>query len=97
MADNRQIGIFIGATAAVGAFLGLASTPDGREALLGAGKTVRAAADTRERPPQSGDYWSGCDAARAAGTAPIYYGEPGYREGMDGDGDGIACEPYFRR
>src|SRR5689334_15039815 len=21
-------------------------------------------------------------------------GEPGYREGMDGDDDGIACEPY---
>ncbi|TNE38964.1 MAG: excalibur calcium-binding domain-containing protein [Sphingomonadales bacterium] len=24
----------------------------------------------------------------------MYRGEPGYREGMDGDGDGIACEPY---
>lgn len=25
---------------------------------------------------------------------PIYRGEPGYRVEMDGDGDGIACEPY---
>lgn len=50
--------------------------------------------DGRARKPQAGDYWPGCDAARAAGTAPIYVGEPGYREGMDGDGDGVACEPY---
>ena len=35
-----------------------------------------------------------CDDARAAGVAPIYRGSPGYREGMDGDSDGIACEPY---
>ncbi|WOK37576.1 excalibur calcium-binding domain-containing protein [Sphingomonas sp. C3-2] len=39
-------------------------------------------------------YYAGCDDARAAGVAPIYRGQPGYREGMDGDGDGIACEPY---
>ncbi|MFA5966595.1 MAG: excalibur calcium-binding domain-containing protein [Sphingomonas sp.] len=24
----------------------------------------------------------------------MYAGEPGYREGLDGDSDGIACEPY---
>lgn len=39
-------------------------------------------------------YYAGCDEARAAGAAPIYKGQPGYREDMDGDGDGIACEPY---
>lgn len=48
----------------------------------------------RARTPQPGDFWAGCDAARAAGTAPIYAQEPGYRPEMDGDGDGIACEPY---
>ena len=31
---------------------------------------------------------------RAAGVAPIYAGQPGYREEMDGDLDGVACEPY---
>ena len=31
---------------------------------------------------------------RAAGAAPIYRGQPGYRDGLDGDSDGIACEPY---
>jgi hypothetical protein len=51
----------------------------------------------RARRPEVGDYWSGCSAARAAGTAPIYLGEPGFRAEMDGDGDGIACEPYRGR
>ena len=37
--------------------------------------------------------YSGCNAVRAAGKAPLYAGDPGYREDMDGDGDGIACEP----
>jgi hypothetical protein len=35
-----------------------------------------------------------CRAARAAGAAPLYAGQPGYGPHMDGDGDGIACEPY---
>jgi uncharacterized Fe-S cluster-containing radical SAM superfamily protein len=39
-------------------------------------------------------YYSGCDQARVAGAEPIYRGEPGYRPEMDGDADGIACEPY---
>jgi len=39
-------------------------------------------------------YYSGCREARAAGAAPIYRGQPGYRSEMDGDNDGIACEPY---
>jgi len=48
--------------------------------------------DQRARIEQSATY-SGCDEVRAAGKAPIYAGQPGYREDMDGDGDGIACEP----
>lgn len=51
----------------------------------------------RDHAPPAGAYYPGCDAARAAGVAPIYADEPGYREAMDGDGDGIACEPYFGR
>lgn len=39
-------------------------------------------------------YYPGCDSARAAGAAPLYRGQPGYRAEMDGDDDGIACEPY---
>ena len=51
----------------------------------------------RERAPQPGDYFSGCEDARAAGVAPLYRGEPGYRPEMDGDSDGIACKPYRGR
>src|SRR5688500_5132039 len=42
-------------------------------------------------------YFPNCDAARAAGAAPIYAGQAGYRAGLDRDGDGIACEPYRGR
>lgn len=37
-------------------------------------------------------YYPSCRAARAAGAAPLYVGQPGYRAGLDGDGDGAACE-----
>jgi hypothetical protein len=48
-------------------------------------------------PRTTGVYYRNCDEARAAGAAPIYRGQPGYRPGMDGDNDGIACEPYRGR
>ena len=40
----------------------------------------------------SGTYYANCADAWAAGAAPIYRGEPGYREKLDRDNDGIACE-----
>ena len=40
----------------------------------------------------SGTFYKNCSEARAAGAAPIYRGEPGYREKLDRDNDGIACE-----
>lgn len=71
------------------------TTPEGHQAFLANAKGIAVSTGMmRERAPQEGDYWRGCVDARAAGTAPIYRGEPGYREGMDGDSDGIACEPY---
>jgi hypothetical protein len=42
-------------------------------------------------------YYFNCDAARSAGAAPIRSGEPGYRDELDGDGDGVACELYHGR
>ena len=43
-------------------------------------------------PPDPNVYYKNCDAARAAGAAPLYQGDPGYRPGLDGDHDGVACE-----
>ena len=41
-------------------------------------------------------HYSGCNEVRALGKAPLHKGDPGYSESMDGDGDGIACEPHRR-
>ncbi|WP_414638824.1 excalibur calcium-binding domain-containing protein [Actinophytocola sp.] len=43
-------------------------------------------------PPGGGVYYANCSAARAAGAAPLYRGEPGYRPALDRDDDGVACE-----
>lgn len=43
-------------------------------------------------PPATAVYYPNCAAVRAAGKAPIYQGQPGYRAGLDRDGDGIACD-----
>jgi hypothetical protein len=43
-------------------------------------------------PLSSSAYYANCSEARAAGAAPLVAGEPGYRSGLDRDGDGIACE-----
>ena len=42
----------------------------------------------------AGYTYSGCNEVRAAGVAPLYSNEPGFSERLDGDGDGIGCEPY---
>lgn len=43
-------------------------------------------------PAPAAAYYPNCAAARAAGVAPIYQGQPGYRAGLDKDKDGIACD-----
>jgi hypothetical protein len=43
-------------------------------------------------PPPAEAYYANCTQARAAGAAPLYVGEPGYRKALDRDGDGVACE-----
>ncbi len=43
-------------------------------------------------PAPAAAYYANCAAAKAAGAAPLYAGQPGYRPGLDGDSDGKACE-----
>lgn len=50
-----------------------------------------AAPEEVEPAPQTA-YYQNCAAARNAGAAPLYVGDPGYRSGLDRDGDGVACE-----
>ncbi len=47
---------------------------------------------TGQAPPSPSVYFADCDAARAAGAAPLRSGQPGYRSGLDRDSDGVACE-----
>jgi hypothetical protein len=85
-------GISLGAVLGIGS---LAATPGGRAAVATSANNLAITMGwKRQREPQAGDFWGGCNDARAAGTAPIYRGEPGYRPEMDGDSDGIACEPH---
>ncbi|MGK5532749.1 PASTA domain-containing protein [Streptomyces sp. URMC 129] len=37
-------------------------------------------------------YYEDCAAARAANAAPLHRHDPGYRDALDGDDDGIACD-----
>ncbi len=37
-------------------------------------------------------YYKNCDAARAAGGAPVHVGQAGYGRHLDRDGDGVGCE-----
>ncbi|SDP26344.1 excalibur calcium-binding domain-containing protein [Lentzea jiangxiensis] len=42
--------------------------------------------------PPPAAYYANCSAAKAAGAAPLYRGQPGYRAALDRDSDGVACE-----
>lgn len=44
------------------------------------------------RSEQDNVYYENCTAAKNAGVAPIYKGQPGYASKLDRDNDGIACE-----
>ena len=50
-----------------------------------------APAPVAEPVPQA-TYYPNCSAARAAGVAPLYRGQPGYASTLDRDNDGVACE-----
>lgn len=63
------------------------------DAQSGDGEAAPAPAPEPAPVPKEGSaYYPNCKAARAAGAAPLYRGDPGYRSELDRDGDGIACE-----
>ncbi|WP_235003593.1 excalibur calcium-binding domain-containing protein [Blastococcus haudaquaticus] len=42
--------------------------------------------------PPASTHFKNCDAARAAGAAPVRIGDPGYGRHLDREGDGVGCE-----
>jgi hypothetical protein len=55
-------------------------------------QAVPAPAPAPAAPAPSSVYFGSCADAKAAGAAPLYSGQPGYRAGLDRDRDGVACE-----
>ena len=43
-------------------------------------------------PEPQKEFYANCKEAKAAGAAPMYKGDPGYRPELDRDGDGSACD-----
>lgn len=48
--------------------------------------------DGPQSPTGGTVHYQNCEAARAAGAAPVRRGDAGYGAHLDGDNDGIACE-----
>ncbi|WP_235433852.1 excalibur calcium-binding domain-containing protein [Protofrankia coriariae] len=94
----------VGGTVATAAPATTASRPQATAAAPAATTPTRTTSTPRPasiapRPPTpapattaSSVYYRNCDAARAAGAAPIYQGQPGYRAALDANHDGVACE-----
>ena len=57
-------------------------------------KSEMGAARSAGPEPLLDQHFIGCKEARAAGRENIPISDPSYRDSMDGDGDGFACEPY---
>lgn len=51
---------------------------------------------TTTTPKPKPVYFATCEDAWRAGAAPIYWGQPGYRVELDGNRNGVACEPPRR-
>ncbi|MCZ2815472.1 GmrSD restriction endonuclease domain-containing protein [Modestobacter sp. VKM Ac-2984] len=94
---------YVARQVAVKADHGLWVTPAERDAIAGVldscpGEPVptsSAPAPETVAPPPADPAtapFANCDAARAAGAAPLHRGDPGWSDAMDGDGDGTACE-----
>ena len=83
------------ATRGNGKTIGVPPSPEERPAVLDKQWTARADDSAVAAPaPDHSVTYAGCNEVRAAGKAPLYAGDPGYSATMDGDHDGIACEPH---
>ena len=94
--DGRPIGDLMRSAAIAEGGRGTGGRGTGGRAAFGASP---AAARIGPRGPSVGGAFRfrSCAAARAAGVAPMRRGDSAYNPNLDGDGDGIACEPIRRR
>ncbi|UZX02170.1 PASTA domain-containing protein [Arthrobacter sp. CDRTa11] len=57
-----------------------------------AAKQAPAPAPAPVAPAPAAAYYGSCADAKAAGAAPLFAGQAGYRPALDRDKDGVACE-----
>ena len=74
--------------------LGLAGLVGSVGGLLWAGAETIPQRMAARRAIEQSVHYEGCNEVRMLGKAPLYAGQPGYGTHMDGDLDGIACEPH---
>lgn len=61
----------------------------------GSAKPLTVVAARQKQSDEQGEVsgpFPNCAAARAAGAAPVYAGDPGYQPKLDRDQDGVGCE-----
>ncbi len=61
----------------------------------GSAEPLTVVAERKKRSDEQADVrapFPNCAAARAAGAAPVYAGDPGYQPKLDRDRDGVGCE-----
>ena len=64
----------------------------GEDSKSGANSESESQKKSESTPEPQKEFYANCKEAKAAGAAPLYRGDPGYREDLDGDKDGTACE-----
>lgn len=63
-----------------------------RGVVGGVQRMVRAECGAARSNSGGSVHYQNCDAARAAGAAPVHVGDPGWRRGLDREGEGPGCE-----
>jgi endonuclease YncB( thermonuclease family) len=91
--DGRSVGEMM---RAAGVQEGGRAYPSGKSGAGGRAPVIAMRAAPPAPAAATGPYRN-CAAARAAGAAPLYRGDPGYSPRLDRDNDGVACEPYRGR
>lgn len=70
----------------------VATVEASRTSSTGGSSSSNSSSSGASPPGSSHVYYRNCDAARAAGAAPVCRGEPGYGRHLDRDNDGTGCE-----
>ena len=71
-------------------WLGGSDSGEGSES--GANSESESQKKSESAPEPQKEFYANCKEAKAAGAAPMYKGDPGYRPELDRDGDGSACD-----